>query len=116
MAANRALDGRPMMTGFAESHGRQRSKLLDVPVDWLATDPSRMAMWFDHYRSGPLSEVAPDVRQLVWSDDAGQFPDDESFDPGLQHLRPLLDVDWLSYPAPRTPARNPARHRKKALR
>src|SRR2546423_705077 len=62
------MAGRPMAVGVQQKLGGLPSKLLDVPFDWLSTDPSRMAMWFDYYHSGPFSRHAPDVLQLVWSD------------------------------------------------
>jgi hypothetical protein len=87
-------------------------KLVDVPFDWLATDPSRMAMWFNHYDSGPFGSIAPDVRQLVWADDKGVFPDDPVCDPEVVARQPLLAVDPFTYPQPARPRRNAARHQK----
>jgi hypothetical protein len=88
-------------------------KLVDVPFDWLATDPGRMAAWFNHYDSGPFSLHAPDVRQLLWADNVGKFPDDPACDPRVVAAQPILKVDPYSYPRPPKPHRNPVRHQKK---
>ena len=91
-------------------------KLVDVPFDWLATDPGRMAMWFVHYDSGPFSSQAPDVRQILWADKSGRFPDDPQCDPKVVAAQPVLSVDPIGYPKPYKPYVNPARHRKKPCR
>lgn len=91
-------------------------KLVDVPFDWLATDPGRMARWFGHYDAGPFSAHAPEVRQLLWADDAGRFPDDPQCDPKVVAAQPVLSVDPISYPKQYKPYVNPARHRKKPRR
>ena len=91
-------------------------KLVDVPFDWLWTDPGRMAMWFVHYDSGPFSTQAPDVRQILWADNAGRFPDDPQCDPKVVAAQPVLSIDPISYPKRDKPHVNPARHRKKPRR
>ena len=91
-------------------------KLVDVPFDWLAMDPGRMALWFIHYNSGPFSTEAPSVRQILWADSVGRFPDDPRCDPKVVAAQPVLSVDPISYPKPYKPYVNPARHRKKPRR
>ena len=88
-------------------------KLVDVPYDWLATDPRRMGLWFVHYNSGPFSTEAPPVRQILWADDSGRFPDDPQCDPKVVAAQPDLSIDPVSYPKPYKANVNPARHRKK---
>jgi len=91
-------------------------KLVDVPLEWLWTDLSRMAMWFDHYASHPTMRL-PDVRQLVWADTAGKFPDDPSCDAKTRAAQPILSLDPARYPDATSLAVRPqSRHERRRRR
>jgi hypothetical protein len=73
-------------------------KVVDVPPQWLMLDRDRMGMWFNHYGGPP----DPAVRQLVWPDQDGLFPDDPSCDPRVRRAQPILRDDPRSFPKPYT--------------
>jgi hypothetical protein len=92
-------------------------KLVDVPVDWLATDLDRMSMWFNHYAPSRPNTRLPEVRQLVWADAAGKFPDDPSCDVKTRAAQPLLSHDPTRFPAAYPSAfRPPSRHERRRRR
>jgi hypothetical protein len=71
----------------------------DVPIQWLAHDPSRLAVWWDHASNeGRRDVVPPDLVQVVWGDAAGRFPGDPDCDPFLVEDQPVLADDPFSYP------------------
>jgi hypothetical protein len=107
--------GRPAPVGEPFTLEGVRVKLIEVPSEWLLTDPSRMAMWFAHYDPTGRSERLPAVRQLVWADADGRFPDDADCDAHVVRQQPLLDVPPFRYPEPPPrQQRRAARHRRRA--
>jgi hypothetical protein len=71
-------------------------KVVDVPPQWLMLDRGRMAMWFDYFRG----RSDPAVRQLVWPDDDGLFPDDPGCNPQVRREQPILRDNPRSFPKP----------------
>jgi hypothetical protein len=53
-----------------------RSRLDPVPSEWFLTDPRRMRNWLHRFAAPGRRPLAPEVLQIVWSDDDGRFPDD----------------------------------------
>jgi len=70
-----------------------------VPASWLTTDPTRMAVWFEHFRR-PMRDpkLHPSLLQVVLSDLEGYFPEDLECDVEIAQQR-LLAVDPIGYPA-----------------
>jgi|GEM_PF-2041625 len=95
----RLLDPHPLVVGVTEWLGLAPFQLRHVPDEWLMTDPGRMGGWF-HAMGG---SAIPVVRQIVWGDAAGRFPDDPACDPIVAEDQPVLAVDPFSAPrrAPR---------------
>jgi Domain of unknown function (DUF4262) len=92
-------------------------KLIDVPGEWLAADLSRMAMWLNHYAPGRREIRLPAIRQLLWSDADGRFPDHPLCDPGVTADQPILANAPLRYPTrAKAPRLTPARARPKRYR
>lgn len=112
-AYERARFGNPLESGVEYELDSVRIKLVEVPGDWLATDPSRMALWVQHYGPGRKALTLPYVTQLVWADAAGRFPDDPACDPAIRELQPVLADNPVDYPrkASRADRRRSARGR-----
>jgi Domain of unknown function (DUF4262) len=73
-------------------------KLVEVPDEWLLTDPDRMAVWFGHQALRARSIGLPRVHQVVWADADGRFPDDASCRPATSAHQPILRDDPFSLP------------------
>ena len=92
--------GRGMEVGEVRWLGSAPLRLDDIDDAWLATDRDRMAQWFDHYGPGRSAVQLPPVRQIVWGDAEGHFPDDPSCDPTVVARQPVLADDPLTFPTP----------------
>ena len=112
--ANEALAGRPVPVDMPMEVNNVAIKLVDVPNQWLIADRSRMAMWFNHYGPGRERLTEPAVRQLVWADADGRFPDDPSCNPKIAAMQPVLKVDPHRYP--KIKPRRISSHRKRKKR
>lgn len=90
-------------------------KLVDVPDDWVLTDPDRTARWF-HFRLGAEHWPAlPELRQIVWAGADGRFPDDPRGLPECAPVQPLLRDDPFSLPlVAARPKRRAGRHHRAA--
>jgi Domain of unknown function (DUF4262) len=97
--------GRTMSRGDQRQFGPVSTRLDEVPVEWLLHDQSRMAMWVGYYGPGRARLDPPSIRQIVWSDSHGRFPDDPQCDPEVVAQQALLAVEFLRYPR-RAPRRN----------
>ena len=73
-------------------------KVLDVPDEWVLGDRSRMAAWFAHFGAADSSRPLPEIRQVVWPDAAGRFPDDPRCAEWVVREQPLLRDAPLHYP------------------
>jgi hypothetical protein len=102
--------GRPAPVGEPFTLERVGVKVIEVPAEWLLTDPSRMAMWFAHYDPSSRSARLPAVCQVVWAGANGRFPDDPGCDELIARQQPLLDSPPFRYPEP------PPRHQRRAAR
>lgn len=90
--------GDPLPVGEVVNLDGHIVKLAPAPVEWLAHDPGRMGTWMEHHLAGCNSVRLPDVLQLLWADYDGWFPDDDSCDPEVAALQPVLANDPYSYP------------------
>ncbi len=111
----RHRQGRSLPIGRPDEFDGVPVKLVRVPSQWLAHDPSRMAMWLAHYGPGRSTVPAPPVAQLLWGDAEGRFPDDPACDPQVSVGQPILAADPTGYPrrAPQ-PVRRSGRRRSRA--
>jgi hypothetical protein len=91
--------GGPIVDGEVTWFDGVPLRLDQVGDDWLDTDPGRMGQWIDHYAIGRSELTLPAVRQIVWGDDAGRFPDDRGCDPLVRRFQPLLADDPYSFPS-----------------
>lgn len=73
-------------------------RLDPVPAEWLHTDTSRMAVWFNRFGGRPSAPDVPELLQIVWPDDWGRFPDDPLCDWAVRDTQPLLGDDPTSFP------------------
>ena len=90
-------------------------KVVDVPDEWLLTDPDRMGLWFGvrSRRDGPIR--LPALRQVMWADAQGRFPDDPSGRSSNAHHQPVLRDDPFSQPhVVSRSSRRPGRHHRQA--
>ncbi len=112
-AYERARVGKPLEPRVEYVLDHVGVKLVEVPVDWLITDPSRMGMWFQHYAPGRTTLPAPEIAQLLWADADGFFPDDAACNPDIKELQPVLVADPIAFPRRRSRAerRGSARRR-----
>jgi len=94
--------GRGMEVGEVRWMGSAPLRLDDVDDEWLATDTNRMAHWLNHYCVGRTEIQMPPVRQIVWGDSDGYFPDDSRCDPTIAAWQPVLADDPVSFPTPST--------------
>jgi hypothetical protein len=92
------LDGHPAM-------------VLDVPDEWVLADRARMAAWFAHY--GATSSALPEVRQIVWADAGGRFPDDPLCADWVVREQPILRDAPLHHPDRMVGPRERHRHRRR---
>jgi hypothetical protein len=74
-------------------------RLVDVPDRWVLDDRSRMAAWFERQRWPWSPTLLPEVRQVVWPDEAGRYPDDDDAPPATRRAQPILRDRPSSYPA-----------------
>jgi hypothetical protein len=88
--------GTPLLPGQTHALDDALIRLDEVPDQWLATDPHRMAAWMAYY-GWRDQVVAPRVCQIVWSDEQGRFPDDEDCHADTA-WQPLLAEDPVTYP------------------
>ena len=109
--AGAARAGAPLAVGrehrhvFADVH---EYCLIPVPELWARRDPGRIGGWLDMYRSR-----LPPFLQICWTDHHGRMPWDESCDPEVRALQPILVDDPLRYPRPpRSAARSRSRPRR----
>lgn len=109
----RVLEG-DVAVGESMFVGHSLVRLDDVPDEWLARDPERLAIWHElgSEASEPAFAPLPSVRQVVWTDRAFRFPDDGTCAPEVTRTQPLLAEDWWSYPLPQDAPRRSARHRR----
>lgn len=77
--------------------------LVPVPDLWARRDPGRIGGWIDVYRT-----ALPPFLQIVWADHHGNMPWDDTCDPIVGAIQPILADDPLRYPKP---PRNTARQR-----
>jgi hypothetical protein len=101
--------GRPVLLDQPFLIDGHPAKVVDVPDDWVLADPARMAAWFAHY--GAMSDVLPDVEQLLWADAAGLFPDDPQCAGWVVREQPILRDAPLHHP--RRVAGQHERHRRR---
>lgn len=57
-----------LLGGATRWLGPTRLTLTEVPDAWLTADPTRMAVWFEHYAIGRSHVELPQVMQVVWGD------------------------------------------------
>lgn len=96
--AGAELTGRPQPLDRTLAVEGTLARLLDVPDEWLLTDPSRMAAWFGYQSRERLTLGLPRVRQVVWADAQGRFPDDVGVRPQASLRQPILRDDPVSQP------------------
>jgi len=96
--ATEAMSGRPVAADQRLDVAGIGIKVVEVPEEWLLTDPSRMAAWFDHARRHGRAVGLPRLRQVVWADAEGRFPDDPTIRPGVDQPQVVLRDDPVSVP------------------
>ena len=97
-AYERAQVGKPLEPRIEYKLDHVGVKLVELPPEWLAADPSRMALWLQHYGPGRNTLVFPRVAQLLWADADGHFPDDPACDSAVRELQPVLATDPVAFP------------------
>ena len=96
--ANEGRAGRPVPLDQPVSLEGAGLRVLDVPDDWVLADLNRMAGWFAHYGSSTTFTSLPEIRQVVWSDPSGWFPDDPQCADWVRQEQPILREAPLHYP------------------
>jgi len=96
--ANEGRAGRPIPLDQPTLLDGVAVKVLDVPDEWVLSDRSRMAAWFAHFGASESSGALPEIRQVVWPDAAGRFPDDPLCAEWVVREQPLLRDAPLHYP------------------
>jgi Domain of unknown function (DUF4262) len=96
--ASEARAGRPIPDDHPFELKGVGVKVVDVPDEWLLTDPDRMAVWFGHQALRSHSIGLPLLRQVVWADAEGRFPDDPTCRPATAERQPILRDDPFSLP------------------
>ena len=114
--ATQALAGRPVPLDQPFDLRHVATKVVDVPDEWLLTDPERMAVWFADREHHERPSGLPRVRQVVWADDQGRFPDDASYRPPVALVQPMLRDDPFSIPHRAARAGRPATRSARARR
>jgi hypothetical protein len=96
--ANEGRAGRPVPLDEPVLLDGVGVKVLSVPDEWVLGDRNRMAAWFAHFGAAESSMPLPEIRQVVWPDAAGRFPDDPRCAEWVVREQPLLRDAPLHYP------------------
>ena len=83
--------------------------LQPLNEQWFTHDPSRMALWVEHYGTGGHGHV-PQLVQVIWADNDGRFPGDPLCARACAQSQILLADDPISFPRPFNRAQRRSRH------
>ena len=96
--ANEALAGRPVPLGDRIELAGAAIKVVEVPEEWVLTDPDRIGQWFEERFRHERTTRLPELRQVLWADAEGAFPDECGCDPSVREQQPVLFEDPFSVP------------------